>query len=290
MSIAKPKKAAAVRNVVYVYGVARVQPSGESAPLQLEGIIPEASVERLVHGDLVAFVSMVPTSQFGADELHAALADAEWLRGRVLAHERTVEQLCSSRGVVPFRFCTVYRGAAEVSDVLARHRVDLERALDRVRGASEWGVKLYYDSDALRRQVEATSKAIRDLRGTLTSVAPGAQFFLRKKFDRAIESEMSSSIAMCVEHSRRRLDEAAREAVEVEIQPPGAHGKPEVMVMNAAYLVDEAAFGGFKRTLAELGAEFAAYGFGYELTGPWPAYHFVSFGQGRDDDAAESGQ
>jgi hypothetical protein len=290
LSIAKPKKAAAVRNVVYVYGVARVQPSGESAPLQLEGIIPEASVERLVHGDLVAFVSMVPTSQFGADELHAALADAEWLRGRVLAHERTVEQLCSSRGVVPFRFCTVYRGAAEVSDVLARHRVDLERALDRVRGASEWGVKLYYDPDALRRQVEAASKAIRDLRGTLASAAPGAQFFLRKKFDRALDAEMSSSIATCVERSRQRLDGAAREAVEVEIQPPGAHGKPAVMAMNAAYLVDEAAFGGFKRTLAELGAEFAACGFGYELTGPWPAYHFVSFGQGRDDDAAESGQ
>jgi hypothetical protein len=101
---------------------------------------------------------------------------------------------------------------------------------------------------------------------------------------------MSSSIATCVEHSRRRLDEAAREAVEVEIQPPGTHGKPAVMVMNAAYLVDEAAFSGFKRTLAELGAEFAAHGFDYELTGPWPAYHFVSFGQGRDDDAAASGQ
>ena len=46
----------------------------------------------------------------------------------------------------------------------------------------------------------------------------------------------------------------------------------------------------FKRTLAELDAEFAARGFAYELTGPWPAYHFVSFGQGSDDDAAASGQ
>ena len=290
MSAAKPKKAAADRSVAYVYGVARVQPDGESAPLPLEGIIPDASVERLAHGDLVAFVSMVPAGQFGADELRAALADAEWLRGRVLAHERTVEALCSSRCVVPFRFCTVYRDAAEVTDVLARHRVDLDRALDRVRGASEWGVKLYYDPDALRRQVEDASKAIRDLGGTLAGAAPGAQFFLRKKFDRALDAEMSSRIALCVEHSRRRLDEVAREAVEVEIQPPGAHGKPEVMVMNAAYLVDEAAFSGFKRTLAELGAAFAAYGFGYELTGPWPAYHFVSFEQSRNDDAAASGQ
>jgi len=66
----------------------------------------------------------------------------------------------------------VYSGAAEVSDVLARHRVDLDRALDRVRVAAEWGVKLYYGPDALRRQVEAASKTIRDLRGTLASAAP----------------------------------------------------------------------------------------------------------------------
>jgi hypothetical protein len=290
LSAAKPRKATADRSVAYVYGVARAQPGGESAPLQLEGVIPEASVERLAHGDLVAFLSMVPAGQFGADALRAALADAEWLRGRVLAHERTIEQLCSGRSVVPFRFCTVYRGAAEVTDVLARHRIDLDRALDRVRDASEWGVKLYYDPDALRRRMEVASKTIRELHGTLASAAPGAQFFLRKKFDRILDAEMSSSIAMCVERSRRRLDEAAREAVAVEIQPPGAHGKPEVMVMNAAYLVDEAAFGGFERTLAGLGAEFAAHGFVYELTGPWPAYHFVSFRQGRNDDAAASGQ
>jgi hypothetical protein len=290
VTAARARKKTAGLSVAYVYGVGRVQPGGESAPLHLEGIVPDAPVERLVHGSLVAFVSSVPASQFGADELRAALADAEWLRGRVLAHEKTVEQLCSARAVVPFRFCTVYRDAAELSEVLARHRAALDQALDRVADASEWGVKLYYDPEALRRQVEAASEAIRQMREALTSASPGAQFFLRKKFDRAVDAEMASSISTCVEHSRRHLDEAAREAVEVEIQPPAAHGKPEVMVMNTAYLVHKGAFDGFERTLAGLRAEFAAYGFSYELTGPWPAYHFVSSRQEGSEDAAAFGQ
>lgn len=290
MSVARPNRAAADRSVAYVYGVGRVPAGGESAPLQLEGVVPEAPVQRLVHGSLVAFVSMVPASRFGANEIRSGLADAEWLRGRVLAHERTVEQLCSSLGVVPFRFCTIYRDAAEVSDILARHRADLDQALDRVRDAAEWGVKLYYDREALRRQVEAASRAMRKLRKTLTGASPGAQFFLRKKYDRALDGEVVSAIARCVEHSRRCLDECAREAVETEVQSPAEHGRPDAMVMNAACLVDERAFSKFKRTLAALQAETAAHGFTYELTGPWPAYHFVSPRREGIEDAAAADQ
>jgi len=280
-------KTAADQSVAYVYGVARVPAGGESAPLQLEGIIPGAPVRRSVHGSLVVFLSKVPVSQFGASELRVGLADAEWLRGRVLAHEKTVEALCSSGGVVPFRFCTIYRDTAEISDVLARHRADLDQALDRVRDASEWGVKLYCDAQALRRQVEAASPAIRKLRKTLTDASPGAQFFLRKKYDRALDAELASSIATCVEHSRRRLDECAREAVEIKVQSPAEHGRSEAMVLNAAYLVDEGGLGEFQRTLAALQVEFAR-GFGYELTGPWPAYHFVSSRREGFEDAAAS--
>jgi len=276
------------QSVAYVYGVARLARREESAPLPLEGIIPEAPVQRLVHGNLVAFVSAVPASQFGANELRSRLADAEWLRGRVLAHEKTVEQLCSRHGVVPFRFCTVYRDAAEVSEVLERHYAELDQALDRVRNAAEWGVKLYCDLEALRRQVEAEAGAIRQLRKTLTGASPGAQFFLRKKYDRALDAEMASSIAACVEHSRRRLNERARETVEIEVQSPAEHGRPEAMIMNVACLVDEGGLSRFRRMLVALRAAFAARGFAYELTGPWPAYHFVSLRREGIVDAAAS--
>jgi hypothetical protein len=184
--------------------------------------------------------------------------------------------LRSSYNVVPFRFCTIYRNAAQVSDALARHQAELDEAFDRVGDASEWGVKLYYDPEALRCQIAVASRPIRQLHETLTGASPGARFFLQKKYDQALDAEVTASIAMCLEHSRRRLEAYARETVEIEVQSPAEHGRSEAMVDNAAYLVDEAAFSGFKRTLAALQAEFATQGFDFELTGPWPAYHFVS--------------
>lgn len=290
MSIAGASKTATDESVVYVYGVGRVVSGAGSAPLRLEGIIPQAPVQPVVHGGLAAFVSMVPASQFGATELHAGLADAEWLRERILAHEKTIEELCSSHGAVPFRFCTIFRDAAEVAKVLARHQAELEQTLDRVRGASEWGVKLFYDPAALRRQVETASGAIGNLRKTLIGASPGAQFFLRKKFDKALDAEVASIIAMSVAQSHGCLAARARETAQIKLQTPAEHGRPEVMIMNVACLVDEAAAGEFKRTLAQLRTEFAAQGLVYELTGPWPAYHFVSSGREGLADAAASDQ
>ena len=95
----------ASKSLVYIYGVARVPPDREPAALPREGIIGNAPVCRLVQCNLVAFGSTVPASLFGASELRSALADTEWLRERILAHEKTVEQLRSDYTLVPFRFC-----------------------------------------------------------------------------------------------------------------------------------------------------------------------------------------
>ncbi|KAB2939864.1 MAG: GvpL/GvpF family gas vesicle protein [Hyphomicrobium sp.] len=288
MSARGPALEDAGKSLVYIYGVARVPPDREPTALPGEGIIGNAPVCSLVQGDLVAFGSTVPASLFGAPELRAALADKEWLRDRVLAHEKILEQLRSGYTLVPFRFCSIYRDTAQVADALARHRAELDAALDRVSGASEWGVKLYCDPEVLRCRLEAASGAMRRLREAVTTASPGTQFFLQKKFDRALDAEVAAAIARCAEQSRRRLDACARESAAIPVQPRAAHGKSVDMILNAAYLVDEKALDEFRFALAPLQDEAAANGFSYELTGPWPPYHFVTAGQEGIQDAARS--
>ena len=55
-----------------------------------------------------------------------------------------------------------------------------------------------------------------------------------------------------------------------------AQPRKERVYLNAAYLVAEAAEQDFRQILAKLGAEHAELGLDYELTGPWPAYNFVT--------------
>ena len=120
---------------------------------------------------------------------------------------------------------------------------------------------------------------MRNLRETVTTASPGTRFFLQKKFDRALDAEVAAAITKCVEQSRQCLDACARESAAIPVQPPTAHGKSADMVLNAAYLVDEKALDAFRCALAALRTESAALGFSYDLTGPWPPYHFVTPGQ-----------
>ena len=56
--------------------------------------------------------------------------------------------------------------------------------------------------------------------------------------------------------------------------------------MNAAYLVAEESVPEFRLTHAALRKQYAAHGIDFELTGPWPPYHFVSIRQEGIADAA----
>ena len=290
MTAVKVQRATAKNSVTYVYGVARASRGSQPVLPRFEGIVADAPVYPLVHEDLIAFVSAVPSNRFGASEFRAALGDTDWLKERILAHEKTLEELRSSDDVVPFRFGTIYLESSHVTDMLARHRAALCQALERIQGASEWGMKLYCDADALRHWIEAESDSIRQLRDMLAKASPGARFFLQKKYAGAIDSEAVGIIASSVRRIRRSLDGAARESTEIEVQPPAAHGRSTAMVMNAAYLVSKGSLMQFRQAVAALRDEFAACGFDHEITGPWPPYHFVSILQEGAVDAAESVQ
>lgn len=269
-----PQCTAAGQSVVYVYGVTR--PPAGAKVARLGGILPDATVQPLLHAGLLAFVSAVPAAQFGANEFRAALADAQWLKDRILAHEQVLEDLRASYDIVPCRFGTIYLDDLQVLNALARHRAELCEALDRVGDASEWGVKIFCDLDRLRRRIEVDSDSIRTLRDMLARASPGAGFFLQKKYAKACDDEVAAQMAGCVARSRQCLDGCARESVEVRLQPAEVHGRSADMIMNAAYLVAEGHLGRFQEIVAALEAEFSAHGFAYETTGPWPPYHFVA--------------
>jgi len=279
MTIAKLRAASADVSVVYVYGVARVAPGQTRGPPRLAGIVRQAPVEPLVDGNLMAFVSAVPSARFGASEFRAALNDADWLRDRIVAHGKVLEELRSSYDVVPFRFGTIYLDRAQAAKAIARHRPELCQALDRIAGACEWGLKLYYDADTLCRHVETASMSIRPLRDALAQASPGARFFLQKRYAKELAGEMEAAAAGCVRRLRERLDLCVRDAADIKLQPAAVHGRAAEMAMNATYLVAEHSFAQFREAVADWQTEHAPHGFDHELTGPWPPYHFVSIQQ-----------
>ena len=281
-------EAADDRKVIYVFGVARASCNRKTDAPRLRGIVADAPVEPLVHAGLLAFVSAVPAAQFAAREFRLAFGDMDLLKDRILAHERVLEELSQSRDIVPFRFGTIYSDAARVLEMLARNRAELCQGLDRVRAASEWGVKLYCDRDVLLRWTEAGSDSLRRTHDALAHASPGIRFFLQKQHAGACEREAAATIASCIERSHQVLDGCAREVAEVRIQSVASHCRSADMILNAACLVANRQLRRFRDAIATLQGEFAAHGFDYETTGPWPPYHFVSVGREGFDAAAPS--
>lgn len=253
--------------MLYVYAVTADHIADSNDLLPEEGILPDVPVRRFRWGTLAAVASPVPDTVFGAATLPGRLEDAPWTRACVLAHQRVVSALLPAATVLPLKFCTLFSGEPALSAAIAGHRETLEQAVDRLRGAREWGVKLFFETPAPAARRPETVGA-----------GAGAAFFRRKREEQQARLAADAALDLCVATSHQRLAGHARAAVANPVQPPELHRQPAVMALNAAYLVATADETAWRACLSDLERTYAAAGARYVLTGPWGAYNFAGAG------------
>ena len=125
---------------VYVYGIIRAEKGGEEPIVPpLEGLAGNP-VRTIVGDGLAALVSMVATPADGTS-FEEELKDPEQAKRLILAHHRVLQCLLDERTVLPMRFGALFTDDEKVSEMMHEHRQGLLKALERVEGAREWGVK-----------------------------------------------------------------------------------------------------------------------------------------------------
>lgn len=247
----------------YVYAV------GEAAALtdlgDLRGI-DDAPVTREVHGPLCGLASAVDLAAFRDAQQAGGVSETSWLAGAVRAHERVALHALRCAPVLPMRFGTVYAHADDIGAMLRRHQASLTAELHRLAGCTEWCLKVQLDDAGERRETVA---AVAD------APASGTAWLLSRQAALHARNEHGDRLSECVETLREAVAPAVRDIV---VSRP-AGGRTDVIRMWL--LVDDvqrlhAAFDGAR-------ARHSTAGFGMELTGPWPAYHFVRTDALRDD-------
>ena len=288
---------------LYVYAVARQKADHAADLIEIEGVDPQSTVYALTppissshtgQAGLGAIVSAVSSAEFHPDMLKTHLADPEWLQVHVLAHQRVLTALLADYTVLPLQFCTLYNTEERVLDMITANYDRMEAALDRLAGATEWGVKIFCDRAALTSWAINSSDELQPIRETIHTTSEGASYMLRKKIALAARQLAESLEQSCTQESHRRLSSIARVAVSYPLrsesreQSVGSRSQSSatpdprlptpdhLMVLNAAYLVDDRKQQRFEIELARLHEEYAAIGFKYELTGPWPPYSFAT--------------
>ena len=153
----EPRTPQAECSALWAYCVTRADLSLSEPPV---GVDPAAPVEKITHGGLAAFASLVPLAEFGEEPLRENLNQLNWLERVARAHEAVLERALDAGAIVPLRLCTIYTDEAGIRTMLESEREQLTATLDRLDGRQEWGVKLLLDREALARAAREGSPEI----------------------------------------------------------------------------------------------------------------------------------
>ena len=241
---------------LWLYGV--MDGDVVAAP-QTRGVDSVHSVELIRHAGLAALVSAVPLDEYSESGLRETLEDLDRLEVLARAHQLVLDEALRVGAVVPLRICTIYASAARVEEMLARERETLTAALRRLRGMAEWGVKAY--------AVDGANGA------AAGEPVSGTDYLSRKRAERAAAEGARQTLDTAAEDVHARLSECAVDAMLCPPQTGALTGRE--MVLNGAYLMADADIDDFRTLVSELDGRHRTDGIQLELTGPWPAYHFV---------------
>ncbi|MGW5258576.1 GvpL/GvpF family gas vesicle protein [Streptomyces sp. NPDC004012] len=246
----------------YVYAVCRpFDASAEDVPAGVAGVPPR----QLRHGGLIAVVSTVPEDDFAEGPLRARLEDLDWLTATARAHQGVIDALTSVTTPLPLRLATVFRDDSGVRAMLEEREDDFHRALDRLDGRVEWGVKVYAETERRERE---------DPRETLEprKAASGRDYLRRRRVQRHAQDEMRENIERFARRLHDTLSGCAEDSLLHSPQNSALSGATGRNVLNAAYLVPRSASEAFVERVQR--EESGIPGVRVELTGPWAAYSF----------------
>lgn len=232
-----------------VYCIARSRSLGDRPQLEARGLAA-AGIRVLPYKELVAIVGDASEERYQVS------------RSNVKAHLEVIEEVMQHSDVLPLRFGEVAPDDAEVRRTLLEDQYEgLLQRLDRVHDRVELAVRVTFDE---RRLFDEIFSSHADL-------AAAGQQALSLDDRIALGQNVAELIADRREREADRLLEELRPvAVDVSVGEPTS----DLMLLNAAFLVDRSRVQDFDERVRALG-ERAAGRLIFKYIGPLPPYSFV---------------
>jgi gas vesicle protein GvpL/GvpF len=250
----------------YLYCLVRSarEPSLRGAPAGLPGAGRPRAID--AGGGLWLVAADAPLERYGEKPIERGLRDLAWVSSVAVPHEAVVEHVTRNGTVVPMKLFTLFRSDARALEHVAKRRKRIDRVVERIDGREEWGLRVLLDEAAALRRARDEVQAV-------APGAPGAAFLLRKKKEHDLAREV-------IEHARDRAD-GLFELLAIQADdarrrppPPGEIGKR--VLLDAAFLLQRKKAKAFQTKVRAEAKKLADRDYQLTLTGPWPAYTFVS--------------
>jgi hypothetical protein len=252
-------------NATYVYCVvaSAARPRIARVPAGIPGAARPASVP--LTGKLWFIAAAAPSAMYGEPAVNAGLRDLEWVSAIAVGHEAVVEHFTRRRGstVIPMKLLTLFSSVESAREELLRQRDDIRRAVRRIAGCEEWGIRVFAEPGA-------ASVSVR--RPGTSAPQTGSAFLASRKAARDAQRDLRLRTAAAAEEAYQSLAGVTRAAR----QRPARHDEGATPpLLDAAFLVPSSSRARFKAAARKAAARCAAAGGRMTLTGPWPAYNFI---------------
>ena len=260
----------------YVYCIAESAAATElpvdSLPAAIED---DAKLEWVSVNALAALTSEVLRADYSEENLAERLTDATWTAIRAMRHETVVEYVAKRTTVIPLRFGTIYLERSGVEEMLTEKSSELQSIIEQLHGREEWGVNVFVDRAVLLSSITSVSPVLRDLVQRAEQAAPGQSYLMQKKIDALKVDEARTAVNRIVDQIEERLKQQSDGARRLRILKVETteHGE---LKAKFSFLIKRDGFEEFRNRAEELAKQYQEAGVRLELTGPWPAYNFLT--------------
>jgi Gas vesicle synthesis protein GvpL/GvpF len=250
-------------SAVYVYCIVRAPRKPRLA--RVPGGVPYGSKPELEDVGAATWLvtSSVPLDVYGPPNLEPRLRNLDWVAEVALAHESVNEFFARAADavVVPMKLFTMFSSAEKATQDVRARRSAIERAMRRVAGCEEWGIR-------------ATRRPVLDAGADRPSGATTGAGFLQAK--KAARDTAAKARIAAIGAADVAFDRLKRHAKEARRRARGAEPGTNPPVLEAAFLVRATARAKFRAEAKRQAPILARAGVDLTVTGPWPAYSFVA--------------
>lgn len=259
---------------LYLYCIVPACPAGR--PDIAQGSLGTNSLKFISLSDVQALVEDVPLEEFWGENLKKNLADQKWLETKILRHNQVITEAAQKWTAIPMKFGTVFESEKSLQNILKEKEDKFKNLLEQLDGKEEWGVKVFCNINTLKEHLSRTNQNLKDIEAALKDKSAGAAFFLKRKKADLLSEASDKIINQYAIAIHEKLAELAVKCCLNKLQPREFTKKETEMILNGAYLILKEKIDMFKSKASDLQQTYAASGLELEMSGPWPAYSFVS--------------
>lgn len=267
-----------MEKLIYLYGIIPVREDSPPLP-SLKGLDEESEVYSLPFGNIEAVVCELDPEEFSEKELEKKTNNAKWLHEKAFHHHDTLMKLYKNFPVIPMKFCTIYSGKESLEHTIETHQTHMLELLENIEDKEEWIVKVYCEADKVNESIASSNETVEAKKAEITEMSPGRQYLEKRKLNQLIDQEAEKEKQAFSEKIHKNL---AEHSVNTEVKNnwnKDVTGRDEEMRWNSVYLLEESKVEDFLSMIKSLQTQLTDTGWHFEVTGPWPSYHFAKISQ-----------